>query len=73
MTTGGAPIRFHDERGVRWTVTRQAGSVPGVARLDFESTLGERRTCEVVELDEATWPSVNEQSWQLLLRGADEA
>ena len=68
---GDALIVFWDEKGVRWTVTRQLVPASGVARLEFQSDAGEQRSCDVIPLDEQTWGELNELAWQMLLRGTD--
>jgi hypothetical protein len=41
-----------------------------LVRLDFVSEAGERRTCEVVPLEDQSWADLNEGAWQSLLATA---
>jgi len=68
------PIAFHDEQGIRWTVTAQPGArsdEPGNVTLIFTSESGERRTCEGCLPDGGTWEDVDERAWRALLHHAD--
>jgi hypothetical protein len=73
MTTGGAPIQFLDENGVRWTVTWRPAEHADLTRLEFVSETGDRRATEVIPLSDDAWKEINELSWQSLLRGAGSA
>jgi hypothetical protein len=67
MKRSGAPIEFRDADGTLWTVTRSPTGRAGLVRLDFLSESGERRTCEVVPLEEEGWAELSEVAWQSLL------
>jgi hypothetical protein len=70
MTRSGAPIEFRDAGRVRWTVTRSPTGQAGLVKLDFVSEDGERRTCEVVPLEDESWAELNDGAWQSLLATA---
>ena len=70
MTRRGAPIEFSDGDGVRWTVTRSPAGLAGLVRLEFVSEAGERRTCEVVPLEDENWADLSDVAWQSLVRTA---
>jgi hypothetical protein len=67
---GGERAEFRDEHGVTWTVTRGPSGQLGLVRLNFVSETGERRTCEVVPLDDQNWADLSESAWQSLVRDA---
>jgi hypothetical protein len=67
------PIEFCDDDGLRWTVEHRAVRGAAGARqavIDLVCESGEHRVCEVLALDEAAWPQVNESAWRALLRRA---
>jgi hypothetical protein len=67
---GGERAEFRDEHGVAWTVTRGPSGHVGLVRLNFLSERGERRTCEVVPLDDENWADLSAGAWQSLVRDA---
>jgi hypothetical protein len=64
------PVRFQDEHGLAWTVTRKAGRQAGRVMLEFVSSAGERRACEVVSLDDGDWEALSERAWRTILQEA---
>jgi hypothetical protein len=64
------PVRFQDEHGLAWTVTRKAGRQAGRVMLEFVSSAGERRACEVVSLDDSDWEALSESAWRTILQEA---
>lgn len=65
-----APVHFLGENGLAWTVMRKAGGQAGRVMLEFKSSAGERRSCEVLPLDDGDWEALTERAWRAILQEA---